>query len=163
MHAQARFVLPPAIAALAVCVSVSVSIITSPDSAANAAETCLAAPEGTAPQGRQWRYRMERGTQRKCWRLVQMDETGQRAATQTDPQGDADIYIEEPGAPQTARKSAPRAAAPQLKARSTLVTKDASDTKNPGNTTTANQPVRWPNPPTSMMQRLEPPAAPAPP
>ena len=161
MHAQARCVLPSAIAALAV--SVSVFVISPPNSAANAAETCLAAPEGAAPQGSQWRYRLERGTQRKCWRVVQMDQTGQRAATQTDPQGDADIYTEEPAAPQTAKKPVARVAAPQPKTRPALVTKDASDTKNTSNATTANRPVQWPNPPASMMQRLDTPAAPPPP
>ena len=95
--------------------------------------------------------------------MVQIDQTGQRAATQTDSQGDADIYIEEPGAPQTAKKSSPRLAAPQRRARPALVTKDASDTESTSNARAANQPVLWPNPPASMMQRFDAPAAPPPP
>jgi hypothetical protein len=33
------------------------------------AEECLTTPNGESPQGQQWRYRLERGTQRRCWYL----------------------------------------------------------------------------------------------
>src|SRR5882724_8141841 len=115
MLVQPRSILPSTIAALAA--SLSVFAFPALHRAANAAETCLAAPEGAAPRGSHWRYRLERGTQRKCWRLVQVDQKGQRAATQTDPQGDADDdTTEEAPAPQVAKKPAGRVTPPQPKA-----------------------------------------------
>jgi hypothetical protein len=177
MPVQPRLILPSTIAAL----TASLSVFAFPPlhSAANAAETCLAAPEGAAPQGGHWRYRLERGTQRKCWRLVQKDQKGQRAATQTDPQGqgDADDDTEEAPAPQVAKKSAGRVTAPQPKVPPALVTKDASNTETTSDTAAATQPaaapqpaaatqpvvttqpVQWPDPPASMMQHLDAPAA----
>jgi hypothetical protein len=59
-----------------------------PTSSSGAAETCLAAPSAPAPQGSHWYYRLERATQRKCWRLVQLDQQPQRAAKQAAPQGE---------------------------------------------------------------------------
>jgi hypothetical protein len=56
--------------------------------AANAAETCLEAPKGVAPAGNHWKYRLERGTQRKCWRLVQVERKA--APVLAEPQGDDD-------------------------------------------------------------------------
>ncbi|MGZ5842923.1 MAG: hypothetical protein ACXWJ8_13470 [Xanthobacteraceae bacterium] len=143
--------------------------------AANAAETCLAAPQGAAPQGGHWRYRLERGTQRKCWRLVQKDQNGHNAATQTDPQGDADDDTEQAPAAQVAKKSAGRVTPPQPKTSPALITKEASNIEKTGDTAAAaqpaattqpvatNQPVQWPDPPASMMQRLDAPAASPPP
>src|SRR6266576_6768368 len=92
MQAEARSVLPPAIAALAV--SLSVLMVPELNSTANAAETCLAAPKGAAPQGSHWYYRVEQSSQRKCWRLVQKDQKGRSAAAPTDPQGDVDEETE---------------------------------------------------------------------
>src|SRR5438309_7101554 len=123
MQAYARSVLPPAIAALAVSLSLSTAL----PFAANAAETCLAAPKGAAPQGSHWYYRMERGSQRKCWRLVQKDQNRQSAATQTDPQGDADDDAQAPSAPQAPKKSGGRVTPPQPKASQALVTREASN------------------------------------
>jgi outer membrane biosynthesis protein TonB len=159
MQAQARSILPPAIAALAV--SFSVFMASPLNSAANAAETCLAAPKGTAPQGSHWYYRLERGSQRKCWRLVQKDQKNQRAVTQTDPQGDADEETEPAAAtpavtPPAAKKSAGRLTEPAPKTAQALVTKDASDT------TDATPPVPWPDPPAAMTQRVDAPSPPAP-
>src|SRR6266516_1064296 len=100
MQAEARSVLPPAIAALAI--SFSVFMASELISTANAAETCLAAPKGAAPQGSHWYYRVDQGTQRKCWRLVQKDQKGRSAAAQTDPQGDMDEETEAAAAPPAA-------------------------------------------------------------
>lgn len=57
-------------------------------SAANAADDCLASPKKTAPDGQHWYYRVERGTKRQCWYLraegvktVQSAQTTQSAAT----------------------------------------------------------------------------------
>lgn len=57
------------IAALATSVSV-LTISLSTSGAARAEDTCLSAPKSTAPAGSHWRYRLERGTQRKCWHLA---------------------------------------------------------------------------------------------
>jgi len=161
MQAHARSVLPTAIAALAV--SLSVFLLSPLNSAANAAETCLTAPKGAAPQGSHWYYRVDRGSQRKCWRLVQKDQKDPRAAAQVDPQGDVGDDTEEPTAPQAAKKSGGRVTAPQPKASQALVTKDASDTENTSDTTAATaQPVQWPDPPASMMERPTAPASVAP-
>lgn len=72
----------PMIAALAVSVSVS-TIFTS---GSHAAETCLTAPKGAAPEGSHWYYRTDRPSQRKCWRLVKLDQQPQRTATLATPQ-----------------------------------------------------------------------------
>jgi hypothetical protein len=73
----------PIIAALAV--SISVSALLTPSSPASA-ETCLAGPKGVAPEGSWWKYRLDRATQRKCWRLVKADEQPRRTAARTVPQ-----------------------------------------------------------------------------
>lgn len=39
------------------------------DSAGSTVQTCVAAPTGPAPRNAQWRYRFDRGTHQKCWRL----------------------------------------------------------------------------------------------
>ena len=43
-------------------------------------DDCLAAPNSSAPQGSQWRYRLERGTHRKCWYLRDSGKAAQKAA-----------------------------------------------------------------------------------
>jgi hypothetical protein len=43
-------------------------------------DDCLAAPNSSAPQGSQWRYRLERGTHRKCWYLRDSGKAPQKAA-----------------------------------------------------------------------------------
>jgi hypothetical protein len=73
----------PVIAALAVSLSVS-TLLTSSSPAS--AETCLAGPKGVAPEGSWWKYRIDRATQRKCWRLVKADEQPRRTAARTAPQ-----------------------------------------------------------------------------
>jgi hypothetical protein len=73
----------PVIAALAVSLSVS-TLLTSSSPAG--AETCLAGPKGVAPEGSWWKYRIDRATQRKCWRLVKADEQPRRTAARTAPQ-----------------------------------------------------------------------------
>jgi hypothetical protein len=57
-------------------------------SSSHAAETCLAAPTQPAPQGSHWYYRLERATQRKCWRLVKLDREPQVTAKQAAAQGE---------------------------------------------------------------------------
>src|SRR4051812_962125 len=47
---------------------------------AGAAEECLAKPKDRAPQGQQWRYRLDRGTKRQCWYLRGKDDASSQAA-----------------------------------------------------------------------------------
>jgi len=68
----------------AVAALVSFSAI--PTSSGSAAETCIAAPAQPAPQGSHWYYRLDRATQRKCWRLVKLDQQPQGTAKQAAPQ-----------------------------------------------------------------------------
>jgi len=120
---------------------------------------------------------MERGSQRKCWRLVQKDQNRQSAATQTDPQGDADDDAQAPSTPQAPKKSGGRVTPPQPKASQALVTREASNIESETAATTqpaaatqpaaitqptattqpdaTTQPVQWPDPPAGMMQRLD--------
>jgi hypothetical protein len=63
----------------------ALSVPTIFSSSSYAAETCLAAPQGTAPQGSHWYYRLDRATQRKCWRLVKLDGQPRRTAKQVAP------------------------------------------------------------------------------
>jgi len=62
-------------------------------SSGSAAETCIAAPTQPAPQGSHWYYRLDRAAQRKCWRLVKLDQqpqgTVKQAASQPEPEKDA--------------------------------------------------------------------------
>src|SRR5262249_50824561 len=43
-------------------------------------DDCLAEPNSSASQGSQWRYRLERGTHRKCWYLRDSGNAPQKAA-----------------------------------------------------------------------------------
>src|SRR5882757_6837413 len=104
MPIQASPVLPTTIAAPAV--SLALSTLSAVSAPARAAETCLAAPKGAAPQGSHWYYRVDQTSQRKCWRLVQQD----RKAT---PRADVDDADEPAAAPPPAKKSAGRLTAPQ--------------------------------------------------
>src|SRR5690348_16012745 len=40
-----------------------------PEKTEKPADDCLAAPGGETPSGQRWAYRLERGTQRRCWYL----------------------------------------------------------------------------------------------
>jgi hypothetical protein len=51
------------------------------DGAARAADDCLAEPNGQAPQGKHWYYRIERGTGRHCWYVRGEDESARAAAS----------------------------------------------------------------------------------
>ena len=80
-----------------------------PTSSGSAAETCLAAPTQPAPQGSHWYYRLERATQRKCWRLVKLDREPQGTAKQAAPRPEP---ADEDAAP-AAETSAGRVQSPQ--------------------------------------------------
>ena len=62
-----------------------------------------------APQGSHWYYRLDRATQRKCWRLVKRDQQPQSAAKQAAPQGEpADEADAAPAAGTSARVQSPQ-------------------------------------------------------
>jgi hypothetical protein len=74
---------------IALAVSLSASAIF--PSGSHAAETCIAAPNAPAPQGSHWYYRLERATQRKCWRLVQQPQSAaKQAAAAPEPADEED-------------------------------------------------------------------------
>ena len=50
--------------------------------APGAADDCLSAPKGTAPQGQHWYYRLDRGSKRQCWYLR---DTAAKAAQSVQP------------------------------------------------------------------------------
>src|SRR4051812_26759337 len=130
MTAPASSVLPTTIAALAISLSFSTLLITS--APARSAETCLAAPKGAAPQGSHWFYRLERATQRKCWRLVQRELKGRDAAARVPRPGDADD-AEKPAAappPPAMKRSAARLTVPSPADPQPPVTKDAGNIKD---------------------------------
>jgi len=77
-------------------------------SSGHAAETCLAAPKGAAPQGSHWYYRLDRSAQRRCWRLVKLDQQPQGTLKQAAPQPE----LEKDAAP-AAGTSAERVQPPQ--------------------------------------------------
>jgi len=118
----------PATSLLAISLSLS---IFSPNSAA-LAESCLAAPNGAAPQGSHWFYRIERPSLRKCWRLVHKDR--QSVAAGTAPQSEEET--EAPPA-QAATKPADATPAPEANTVQTpiirnLVTRNVSNTDDMG-------------------------------
>ncbi len=83
MSAHARLAFPSA-AIFVLALSLA------PHTTASAAETCLEAPKGAAPSGQHWKYRLERGTGRKCWRLVQVDRKVASPQTPVQAEGDDD-------------------------------------------------------------------------
>jgi hypothetical protein len=54
-------------------------------SAPSAAEDCLAAPKGAAPEGQHWYYRIDRGTKRQCWYLREEGARPAQAAANSQP------------------------------------------------------------------------------
>lgn len=79
MSVRAGLALP----AIAIVVSSLSLPVLSPNSAA--AAQCLTAPNGQAPKGSHWYYRVERPSLRKCWRLVRKDQAEQPAVATTAP------------------------------------------------------------------------------
>src|SRR5262245_40704131 len=94
------------VAAIASIVS-SANLAAAPDDTEQPADTCLTSPREYTPPGTRWRYRMERGSGRRCWFLK--DEV-EKAAGKASEQATA--APEEPAAapPASQRKksAAPR-------------------------------------------------------
>jgi hypothetical protein len=60
-----------------------------PESAAKAADECLAAPKAATPAGAHWYYRIEKGTRRKCWYLADEGGKTKKAAAPSPAASDA--------------------------------------------------------------------------
>ncbi len=144
----------PAIGILAASLSLS---ILAPQSA-GAADSCLTAPKGPAPEGSHWYYRIERPSLRKCWRLVQQGQGEKTAVARKAPQPELDEATEAP-AP-VASVPATRTPVPETKPAIAPVIQNLM-TRNVSNTDEAVQPLLAPAPSVSAAPRAENPSAPA--
>jgi hypothetical protein len=85
---------------------------TEAQNASTAADDCLRAPKGAAPEGQHWYYRIERGTKRQCWYLreegakVSQSTPAQKPAAQQT--SDAQNAPSTAPAPKTAATPGPR-------------------------------------------------------
>jgi hypothetical protein len=118
----------PAWPAIALCASLALSLV-SPTNAN--AGSCLSAPNGSAPQGSHWFYRIEHPSLRKCWRLVQTEPKDRTAAAQATPAPKDDAVVPPtPAVTQPVERPAePQAVAPAPVIR-TLVTRNVSNSEN---------------------------------
>jgi hypothetical protein len=99
-----------------------------PTSTAHAADTCLTVPNKPAPQGSHWYYRVERPSQRKCWRLVEKDRKDQARAAQPAPDDETQATPPATRPPERpAETEAKPAPTPVIK---TLVTRNVSNTND---------------------------------
>lgn len=114
MQGRGKAALRSAITACGIAVS-SFMLLPPGVPASAAPDNCLTAPSGAAPQGSHWYYRLERGTQRKCWRLVKKDQKEQNAAARAAPTPEGDDDADDAAPPASAAAvPAARAAAPRL-------------------------------------------------
>jgi hypothetical protein len=157
MSAHARFAFSSA-AIFALALSLPFVSLT----AASAAETCLEAPKGAAPAGQHWKYRLERGTQRKCWRLVQVDRKVASPQTPVQAEGDDDEEATPaPAAPLARRavKSTDASAAEAAPPPSAPVIRDLV-TRPVSNPSEAAQPLLPPQPAETAQADAAPPPPP---
>lgn len=88
------------IGSIALVSAVVVSVTCLQTETVSAADECLAAPNGPAPQGSRWYYRLDRANHRKCWYTRAPDQSSRLFAPQAAPEASA------------AASSAPMALAP---------------------------------------------------
>ena len=141
----------PAIGILAASLSLSMLF---PSGAAHAADNCLTAPKGAAPEGSHWYYRIERPSLRKCWRLVQKDRKEQSAAAQAASQPDADDAAAAAAPPPAASTPPARMALPDVRPALEPVIRNLV-TRNVSNPSEPAQPLPPPEPPAAAMPRAE--------
>jgi hypothetical protein len=126
-----RAILPSAMFALVVIAALSAQAIRT----THAADECLAKPNGPAPQGQHWYYRIDHANNnRQCWRLGPEGLPVQKAAPPAE--GDAAF---EPDAQQQARSPRAVIAAPAR------AVSDAASASAANSTATVS-PVPWPEP-----------------
>src|SRR5215510_10506052 len=97
------------VAAIASIVS-SANLLAAPDDAEQPADTCLTSPREYTPPGTRWRYRMDRGSGRRCWFLK--DDAEKPAGKASEQATAATEATEEPAAAQPA-PSRKKTAAPR--------------------------------------------------
>ncbi len=90
---------------------------------ADAAATCIAAPNAPAPEGSHWFYRLDHPSQRKCWHLVQQDGKIRRAVVRAKTRPAS----EQPAVP-IADNSADILTEPAPQQAPAWITRNASDT-----------------------------------
>src|SRR5712664_2975493 len=68
------------------------------------ADDCLAQPNGDAPEGQHWYYRIDRGTKRHCWYLKGQGQ-GEKVARAASPERAAPAKTVSPKTDVTAQRS----------------------------------------------------------
>jgi hypothetical protein len=118
-----------------------VAATSAPAGAAPAADTCLAGPNGTAPEGRHWFYRVDRAKHRNCWYLGAQGAKVRRAAPR--PRTPAPAEAAEPPGPAVAEATsdAPTAIEPAVPAPAPVPAGRVADAVAP----TAAFTTRWPS------------------
>ena len=96
-----RTILPPAMFTLVLIAASASQAIGAP----RADDDCLAKPNGPAPEGQHWYYRIDHANKRQCWRLAEEGLPVRKAAPQTEEEPES-----EPAPPPRSR--APQPAAP---------------------------------------------------
>jgi hypothetical protein len=118
-------------------VAASAVSMTLPSRVASAADSCQTEPGSDNPQGKHWRYRIERGTGRHCWYLRAEDEKSAR----TDEEKPA--AAEKP-APRKIDTATSRSIAD---AHAELTQRGAQGVRSADGPNAAAAPSAWPNPP----------------
>src|SRR6185312_7244461 len=118
--------------AVVLSVVVSAAAIVPPSHGAKAADGCQTEPGDGTPQGKHWRYRIERGTGRHCWYLRGEDD---KPAARADAQDSA------PSEKPVARRQDAATSRSIANAHAEIV----SRTSMPDDTAAA-PPSVWPNP-----------------
>jgi hypothetical protein len=171
------------VAAIASIVS-SANLVAAPDSTEQPAETCLTSPREYTPPGTRWRYRMERGSGRRCWFLK---DDAEKAASKASEQATA--ATEEPAAappaPPRKKSAAPHSVsdaraefsrvtveqdarpAPAQSAPAPAASAAVADSNQPSAAKSANMlapaaATHWPDPMSRVNPAANPPAPPAP-
>ncbi|MBV8835634.1 MAG: hypothetical protein JO000_03780 [Alphaproteobacteria bacterium] len=130
-------------------VATSVSVLTislSTGGAARAEDTCLSAPKSAAPAGSHWRYRLERGTQRKCWHLA---ANGRQAEGRQAPSQQSE----------TQKSATPRGRNAALRAEPQPQDDPQPQADAPAEKLTQTEPQPGPAPINDAVQRFTPPPA----
>ena len=167
------------VAAIASIVS-SANLVAAPDNTEQPADTCLTSPRDYTPPGTRWRYRMERGSGRRCWFLK--DEAEKAASKDSEP---ATAATEEPAAappaPPRKKSATPRSVsnahaefsrapveqdarqAPAQSAPAPAASAAAADSNQPSTAKSANMlapaaATRWPDPMSTVSPAANPPA-----
>jgi hypothetical protein len=92
------------VAAILIGALASVTLVVAVNGVARATEACLSGPQGVAPKGSHWYYRIDHATKRNCW--YARAEGEKPAASQTSPLSQAAPQAETPLQPAVANARA---------------------------------------------------------